>query len=182
MTIDSPNPANGRPAGSPLPGMPLPYVMRRGEGEHALLFDNTFTVMLSSDETEGQYSASVFYGAKGQRIPAHLHQVTNEFFYVIKGALTLWTDDRAENHQKVLLEPGDLGFVPRNIVHAYRVEMDSEVFGVGTGDFMRFFRAAGTQASGPGIPTTAYVPTHQQLEAAGDEYDVHFMPDFQFRD
>jgi hypothetical protein len=36
-----------------LPGKPAPYVLRRGQGEHAMLFTDLFTVLLSGDETSG---------------------------------------------------------------------------------------------------------------------------------
>ena len=137
-----------------LPGRPVPFVVRQGEGEKSVLFDNSFAVLLSSDETEGQYSAATLHGAKGDRIPAHLHQRTHEFFYMVEGALTLWTDDQGEHHEKVLLEPGDFGFVPKNYGHAYRLESNAKVFGVGTADFMRFFGAAGTSTDEYGIPTS----------------------------
>ncbi|MEV8274181.1 quercetin 2,3-dioxygenase [Microbacterium sp. NPDC077184] len=165
-----------------LPGRPTPYVLRKGEGEKSLLFDNAFTMLLSADETEGQYSAAILQGGKGDRIPAHLHQRTHEFFYVIEGAITVWTDDQEEHHAKTLIEPGDFAFIPANIVHAYRVESATKVFGAGTGDFFRFFRAAGAPTGETGLPHEVYVPPMEQLIGAGQQYDVHFMPEFQFRD
>ena len=38
-----------------LPGAPEPFFLRRGEGEHARLFGDLFTVLLSGDETDGQF-------------------------------------------------------------------------------------------------------------------------------
>jgi hypothetical protein len=48
------------PAGGPtwtglLPGKPVPYVLRRGQGEHAMLFTDLVTMLLSGDETAGQF-------------------------------------------------------------------------------------------------------------------------------
>ena len=40
----------GRP-----PGSPEAFFLKRGEGEHALLFTDLFTVLLSGDETQGQF-------------------------------------------------------------------------------------------------------------------------------
>ena len=41
-----------RPAWSDqLPGRPEPFFLARGEGEHAKLFADTFTVLVSGDET-----------------------------------------------------------------------------------------------------------------------------------
>ena len=49
------DPAKGPQWKGVLPGKPAPYVLRSGEGEHAMLFTDLFTVLLSGDETEGQF-------------------------------------------------------------------------------------------------------------------------------
>ena len=49
------DPANGPQWKGQQPGKPVPYVLRRGEGEHAMLFTDLMTVLLSGDETEGQF-------------------------------------------------------------------------------------------------------------------------------
>jgi quercetin 2,3-dioxygenase len=41
-----------------LPGRPEAYFLGQGEGEHAMLFTDLFTVLLSGDETEGQFGCS----------------------------------------------------------------------------------------------------------------------------
>jgi hypothetical protein len=38
-----------------LPGEPATYFLGKGEGEHAKLFGDTFSVPLSGDETGGQF-------------------------------------------------------------------------------------------------------------------------------
>ena len=43
------DPANGPQWKGRLPGKPAPYVLRKGEGEHAMLFTDLFTVLLSGD-------------------------------------------------------------------------------------------------------------------------------------
>jgi quercetin 2,3-dioxygenase len=41
-----------------LPGRPEAFFLQRGEGEHAQLFTDLFTVLLSGDETGGQFGCS----------------------------------------------------------------------------------------------------------------------------
>jgi quercetin 2,3-dioxygenase len=48
------DPAHGPRWQALLPGKPQPYVLERGEGEHAMLFTDLFSVLLSGGETEGQ--------------------------------------------------------------------------------------------------------------------------------
>ena len=40
-----------------LPGKPQAYFLAKGEGEHAKLFADTFSVLLSGDETGDQFGA-----------------------------------------------------------------------------------------------------------------------------
>ncbi|MGV3711677.1 quercetin 2,3-dioxygenase [Pseudolysinimonas sp.] len=166
-----------------LPGSPSPFVLHRGEGEKSVLFDNLFTVLLSANETEGQYSAVTVHGHAGERIPAHYHALTHEFFYIIDGSISLWLDDQKDYHSLTVLEPGDFGFVPKNIVHSYRIDSDdTKMFGVGTGDFMRFFHASGTRTEEYGVPSEAFIPSWERLSTAAEKYDVHFLPEFELRD
>ena len=64
-----------------LPGRPAPYVLRRGEGEHAMLFTDVFTVLLSGDETDGQFGVITADCPPGKLIPTHAHSGTHETIY-----------------------------------------------------------------------------------------------------
>jgi hypothetical protein len=50
--VDGTNPYAGI-----LPGKPAPYFLEAGEGEKSIVFDTTFNILLSGDETEGQFGA-----------------------------------------------------------------------------------------------------------------------------
>jgi quercetin 2,3-dioxygenase len=82
-----------RPEGSPLPGTPKPYFLADGEGEPAVLIDSLFTVLLSADETGGQFGVFTMDGPKGDAIPPHAHGSHHEIFYVVRGAVTVFLDD-----------------------------------------------------------------------------------------
>jgi quercetin 2,3-dioxygenase len=52
-------------SGSPLPGGPKPYFLSEGAGEKAVVIDSLFTVLLSADETDGQFGVFTMDGPKG---------------------------------------------------------------------------------------------------------------------
>lgn len=57
-----------RRGASPLPGGPKPYFLAQGGGEKAILIDSLFTVLLSADETGGQFGVFTMDGPKGDAI------------------------------------------------------------------------------------------------------------------
>jgi quercetin 2,3-dioxygenase len=66
-----------------LPGEPLPFFLREGEGERAHLFDSLVTVLLSKDETEGQFGVFTLAAPRGEAIPTHTHADVHEIFFVL---------------------------------------------------------------------------------------------------
>lgn len=164
-----------------LPASPQPYVLGNGQGEKSLVFDQLFSILLSGDETEDQYGAWTMKAPPGDRIPAHIHHRTHEFFYVVDGEITVWMDDQAEYHSKTTLTTGDFAFVPAGIVHAFKVDNTTTVFGAGTAGFERFFHAIGEKTD-LNEPQGVYVPDFSVMRAAGEKYWTQFVPEFQFRD
>lgn len=84
------DPENGPRWKGLLPGKPAPYVLRRGEGEHAMLFGDLFTVLLSGDETNGQFGVITSECPPGQLIPTHVHSGTHETFSILEGKVRLF--------------------------------------------------------------------------------------------
>ena len=68
-------------------------MLRKGEGEHAMLFGDLFTVLLSGDETENQFGIITADSPAGDIIPTHSHNATHETFYVIEGKVRLFFED-----------------------------------------------------------------------------------------
>ena len=165
-----------------LPGKPAPFWLQKGEGEKSVVFDTLFTILLSGDETEGQYGAFTTEGPSGERIPAHFHPTTHEIFYVIDGKLQLWLDDQQDFHESRVMNTGDFAFIPKGVVHAFQLLAPTRVFGVGTGGFERFFNAMGTPTETPGSPEVPYIPSIPQMIGAGQKYGTVFLPEFRFQD
>lgn len=169
-----------RPQGSPLPGAPLPYFLSEGEGEHSVLIDSLFTVLLSADETGGQFGVFTLDAPQGRAIPPHSHGSHHEIFYVVRGEVTVFLDDQDGKRQVRELGSGDFGYVPAGIVHAYRVETDrTRVLGVSTAGFERFFSVLGEPTDARMYPEQPLgLPPVEKFIEAGRRFDTTFVRDY----
>ncbi|MGY1707367.1 quercetin 2,3-dioxygenase [Geodermatophilus sp. SYSU D00697] len=176
------DPAKGPQWKGLLPGRPEPYVLRRGEGEHAMLFTDLFTVLVSGDETEGQFGVIVSESPAGDVIPTHSHNATHETFYVLEGKVRLFFEDAEGTKTTKLLTAGDFGYVPAGVAHAYQIEEAARMMGVLTGGFERFFQHMGTPTDSPTADQVPFVPDFPRMRAAAQQHDMQFMPDFRWDD
>jgi quercetin 2,3-dioxygenase len=164
-------------ARSTLPGAPVPYFLDAGDGERAHLFDSLVTVLLSGDETEGQFGVFTLEAPRGEAVPVHSHAAVHEIFFVVDGRVRVFVQDTDGTRTDKLLTPGDFGYVPAGRLHTFRVESHrSKILGVNTGGFERFFAAAGTRTGSRVPPLPHHVPTPDRLGAAARQYgnDFHF--------
>ena len=99
------DPANGPQWKGALPGKPEPYVLRRGEGEHAMLFTDLFTVLLSGDETEGQFGIITATPRPATSSRPTRTTTTHETFYVLEGKVRLFYQDAEGGKHSELLNP-----------------------------------------------------------------------------
>jgi quercetin 2,3-dioxygenase len=173
------------PAGVPawsgvLPGRPAPYVLRRGEGEHANLFGELFSVLVSGDESGGQFGVITSDHPAGDVIPAHAHDATHEVFFVLEGAVRVFVENTDGERSSQLLRPGDLGSVPAGFAHAYRAEEASRMLGVMSGGFERFFQAMGTPTDTTDPAQPPFIPDRARMQAAAQAHGTRFMPDLRW--
>jgi quercetin 2,3-dioxygenase len=176
------DPAAGPRWRGALPGRPVPYVLRRGEGEHAMLFTDLFTVLLSGDETEGQFGVVVSESPAGDTIPTHFHEGTHETFAVLEGSVRLFFEDPAGAQQSRLLSAGDFGYVPAGYPHAYRIERAARMLGVLSGGFERFFQHMGTATDHATADQPPFVPDFPRMQAAAQQHGTRFLPDYRWPD
>jgi quercetin 2,3-dioxygenase len=80
-----------------LPGRPAPFFLAAGEGERAHLFDQLFTVLLSGDETEGQFGVFTMEAPQGRAIPVHAHDDVHEIFFVLDGRVRVAIEEDARS-------------------------------------------------------------------------------------
>jgi len=161
-----------------LPGRPEAYFLGQGEGEHAMLFTDLFTVLLSGDETEGQFGVFTSQAPRGQLIPAHTHQGTHEVFYIIEGSVRVYLQDRDGTKRSRLLAAGDFGFVPAGLVHAYQVHEPARILGVASGGFERFFQHMGQPTEHATAEQPPFIPDFPRMQAAATAHAMEFLPTF----
>jgi quercetin 2,3-dioxygenase len=162
------------PSSFALPGEPVPYVLEAGEGERAHLFDQLFTVLLSGDETNGQFGVFTMEAPRGRAIPVHSHADVHEIFYVLDGKVRVVVEHGDERTDRVLTT-GDFAYVPAGHRHTFRVESHrARTLGVNTGGFERFFAAAGERTESRMPPGPPVVPSPEQLGDAARRYHNEF--------
>jgi len=145
------DPSNGPQWKGVLPGKPQPYVLKRGDGEHAMLFTDLFTVLLSGDETEGQFGIITSESPAGDIIPTHSHNETHETFFVLEGKVRLYFQDAEGTRTTKLLEPGR---------------------------FERFFQHMGQPTDHGTAEQPPFIPDFPRMQAAAQQHNMQFMPDF----
>jgi quercetin 2,3-dioxygenase len=176
------DPAAGPQWRGVLPGKPQPYVLRKGQGEHAMLFGDLFTVLLSGDETENQFGIVVSDSPAGDVIPTHSHNATHETFYVIEGKVRLFFEDGEGSKQSQLLTPGDFGYVPAGFPHAYQIVEDARMMGTLSGGFERFFQHMGTPTDHATKDQPPFIPDFPRMGAAAQQHNMQFMSDYTWPD
>jgi quercetin 2,3-dioxygenase len=161
-----------------LPGRPAPFVLAAGEGERAHLFDQLFTVLLSGDETQGQFGVFTMEAPRGRAIPVHAHDDVHEIFYVLDGQVRVAIEDDDGAVLDRVLTTGDFGYVPAGRRHQFRVEsLRARTLGVSTGGFERFFAAAGARTDATMPPAVPVIPSPEHLGDAARRYRNEFFPD-----
>jgi quercetin 2,3-dioxygenase len=174
---------SGKPAWAGLlPGVPAPYFLARGEGEHAKLFVDSFTVLVSGDETGGKFGMFTSECPVGDIIPTHAHDDTHETFYVVEGRVRVYVQMPDGAKVSRLLREGDFGFVPAGAAHAYRIEAPTRLIGAATGGFERFFQQIGTPTDTVDAGPPPFVPDFPRMRAAAEAHRMRFLPDFDWAD
>jgi quercetin 2,3-dioxygenase len=174
---------SGKPAWAGLlPGEPRPYFLANGQGEHAKVFTDTFTVLLSGDETGGEFGMFTATCPVGDIIPTHAHDDTHETFYIVEGKVRVFVEMPDGTKTSRLLNEGDFGFVPAGAAHAYRVEARARIVGSANGGFERFFQQMGTPTDTLDMSSPPYIPDFPRMQAAAQAHHMRFMPGFDWPD
>ena len=176
------DPAKGPQWQGVLPGKPVPFVLRKGEGEHAMLFGDLFTVLLSGDETGNQFGIIVSDSPAGDVIPTHSHNATHETFYVLEGKVRLFFEDEEGQQQTQLLASGDFGYVPAGFAHAYQIVEDARMMGTLSGGFERFFQHMGTVTDHATTDQPPFIPDFPRMQAAAQQHNMQFLQGFDWSD
>jgi len=118
-------------------------------------------VVLDSAATGGQLSIVEARAQRGDASPVHVHSRDDEAFLLLDGAMTVWVGS-----QRAQLRPGGIGFLPRNMPHAFRFDTESRALILTTPAGQEdFFRTAGWDLSRP-VPEGWEIPLDVLRQAA----------------
>ena len=95
----------------------------------------TLRLLVGADQTDGAFALGEFSGGEaGPWTVPHIHEKTEESFYILDGKFTFTLDD-----DDVEAGPGSFILVPRGTIHVMRAA-------VGGGRFLTFWTPGGAEA------------------------------------
>lgn len=96
-----------------------------------------FRVLVSPEQTNGNFALIDFTLPKGSEPPRHVHLREDETFYLLDGSVEFQIGDRV-----ILGEVGQAIFAPRTVDHQFRIQSEQArmLTLITPGDFANFFR------------------------------------------
>jgi quercetin dioxygenase-like cupin family protein len=103
----------------PIPGSAL--LLRNVDNAPAYwMLDILWIVLADGSATGGRHSMMEQLMPRGSGPPPHKHTWSDETFYILDGDITFLVGEEIKNARK-----GDFLMVPRNTLHAFRVDSDT---------------------------------------------------------
>ncbi|GAB4012527.1 quercetin 2,3-dioxygenase [Spirosoma migulaei] len=154
------------------PDGPIPYVIRKGGGEHLIVEDQLQTFLVRQNNTEGQFLVVLTEGPKGHAIIQHYHKLHTECFFSLEGSMTMWNEG-----QTVSLNPGDFLHVPPYTKHSYRLDSPYTKFigMLSPGLFEPFFDALCTPYPAQTLPDKPGPARFDRLLKTYGSLDLYFV-------
>jgi mannose-6-phosphate isomerase-like protein (cupin superfamily) len=132
-------------------------------------FTDTRMRILVAEESQSLIEAQA---RQASMPPLHVHHAEDEVFYVLEGALSLFTPGAT-----VELSPGDAAFAPRGIPHTYRVESATARWIVTTtsGGFASFVEETSCPAENDAYAPVEAMAAPEVLGAAAARHDIEIL-------
>jgi len=146
-------------------------------GEHLELGTGIAIIKIPGEMTEGRFSQIELVERPGYQTPLHVHEHTDELFYVAEGTLTILVDGKRN-----LAEAGSHVFIPKGTPHAQGNFSDTIVRTVITffpAGFEAFFAERAEIVSNHEPGSDAY---RVQMRQLGENYDIRNIDFSPFRD
>jgi len=131
------------------------------------------TVKAGADATGGTLTVMEQALPAGFAAPPHVHHAEDEPWYVLEGRVRFFCQDQAFD-----AEPGAFVFLPKDIVHSFRVDDSAParmvLMGV-PGGVERFFAAAGEPAPERTIPPAPGPAELDRVRALAHDYGIDIL-------
>ena len=99
---------------------------------------------------DGEHTVLEMVAPPGDQPPLHVHNESEEGFYVLEGEVTFWAGDLERR-----LGPGEFVLGPKGVPHTYRVTSEAParfIVTSSTGEFAAFVQAYGVPAERRELP------------------------------
>jgi quercetin dioxygenase-like cupin family protein len=153
--------------------MSEPNIVPAGAGEALWFLDTLMQVKLGAESARGTLAVFEQLAPAGSATPMHRHDATDEYFYVLSGAVAFHGPSGVRR-----CEAGTFVSVPRGTAHAFRVTDDGPARLLvlsAPATFERFVRAVSAPAPSATLPPAAAPPEPAvlaHLAALGAQHDV----------
>lgn len=154
------------------PGDVTPYLLGPEEGEALWVRGNRFTFKAGGDDVGGGFAAVETVLHPVAAAPAHVHEETDEAFYVIEGEIVIEVGE-----ERLRGTPGAFGFLPRGIPHRYLPQEPGPVrvlWFLSPAGFERFWRDVGTPVVDGEEPPAPSPPDPLRMAELGRKYLTDF--------
>lgn len=150
-----------------------PFVLRRDEGEARWFLNQLILIKSAGASTGGRLAVLESWAPRGPGSPLHVHHREAEFWYVIRGELTLWVGGELFEAPE-----GSLAYGPPNVPHTFEITSDEARFLVlnqptGFEDFIRDQSQPATALSLP--PAGGPPPDLARLAAVAAEHGIEIL-------
>ena len=145
-----------------------------GDGE-AIWFLGTLAVVKTSTETTaGRVAVLESLAPPGFGSPLHVHHREDEWFYVLKGELTLWVGGRT-----ISAPAGSFAYGPRGVPHTFTITSPGParfLLVAEPAGFEDFVRSLGEPAQTVDLPPASVrLPDPERLVAVAAEYEIEIL-------
>ena len=150
-----------------------PFVLRRDEGEARWFLNQLVLVKSTGASTGGRLAVVESWAPRGPGSPLHVHRREAEFWYVIKGELTMWVGGELFEAPE-----GSLAYGSPDVPHTFAITSDEARFLVltqptGFEDFIRDLSEPATALSLPPAGGPPFDPG--RLAAVAAEHGIEIL-------
>jgi quercetin dioxygenase-like cupin family protein len=145
-----------------------PVMVPPGTGQVLRAFGEEVTILLEGSQTGGQFTAFLEVTPPGGGPPPHFHEREHEWFYVLEGCVSFFTDGEWSD-----AHPGDVVFAPRQGVHTFKNNTGRPtrmLIHTAPSGFEKFFAEAAQEFARPGGPDM------NRAVAIAGKYGIRFVP------
>jgi len=150
-----------------------PIGLGPGEGENLWFLGILVTIKSTKENTGGTVAVIEHFGPKDSGSPLHVHQIEDEWFYVLEGHMAFMVGD------EVIDAPaGSFIFGPKKIPHTFTVRSETARWllvsePAGFEHFMRTFATPAERLEIP--PADGPPPDFEALTALAKEYQIEIV-------